>query len=155
MNSKRLTINQLDRQLSNDNVRGLSPVPRKGWVSVIRCALGMTAAQLGRRVGVSQSAITKFEKSEAEKSTTLATLEKVAKGLDCQVYYCLVPNVSLDNMVVQQAREIAKQRVLAASHSMSLEDQSLNEAELKAQVDILQNEILATLPRTMWNDDGS
>ena len=52
--------------------------PQKGWIRAVRDALGMTAAQLGARMGVSQPTVKKLEVSETEDTIRLATLRRVA-----------------------------------------------------------------------------
>src|SRR5258708_31843015 len=69
-----------------------------GWVRSIRSALGMTGRQLGRRIGVSQNAISEAERAETEGRITLNTLRKLADGLNCELVYALVPRIELDTV---------------------------------------------------------
>lgn len=69
---------QLDEELGG--LKKLLPVkPKKGWIREIRKALQMTTVQLAKRLGVSQSVISNFERSEREKTIRLNSL----------VYSCL------------------------------------------------------------------
>jgi len=52
----------------------------------------MTKSQLARRMGVSSSTVAELERSEVRETITLASLRRLAKGLDCRVVYALVPN---------------------------------------------------------------
>jgi DNA-binding XRE family transcriptional regulator len=55
---------QIDEKLSMFR-RGNTPeVPKGGWVKTIRTALGMSSDVLGRRLGISQSAVIQLEASE-------------------------------------------------------------------------------------------
>ena len=47
-------------------------------------ALGMTTAQYGKRLGVSQPRIVELEKSEQEGGVTLNTLQRAAEALGCR-----------------------------------------------------------------------
>ena len=73
-----LARKQLERRLAPLRKAPEFARPARGWVKAIREALGMTAAQLGRRTGVSQSRIARIEKDEVEDAVTLATLRRVA-----------------------------------------------------------------------------
>ena len=97
--------------------------PPRGWVRAIREALGMTTAELGQRMGVTQSRVSQIERSEELGSIRLDTLERVAQALNCQVHYVFVPNEPLEEMVQRQARLRAQAEVDAVTHTMALEDQ--------------------------------
>src|SRR4026207_621531 len=81
----------LDRSLNSFKESMRSLPPDGGWVRSVRLALGMSAAQLARRVGVSRATIATLERSEARGRITLASLEKLARGLGCRVAYALIP----------------------------------------------------------------
>ncbi len=151
--AKLLAIRQLDQVLSG--FRKLREVsrPGNGWVQTIRKTLGMSAKQLGRRAGMSQAGIAQIEKSEAEGKATLATMNKMAAALGCKFVYAVVPNSTLHDFIERQAREVAARRVRSASHSMSLESQAATEEQTELQIKLLMDEILATLPRHIWNQD--
>jgi len=153
--SKLLAISQLDEKLKRyGRLRGDKP-PKKGWIRAIRNALGMSAEQLGRRANVSQQAITQLEGSEAEGKATIATLRTVAKALDCTFVYALVPNSTLADFLKRQATKVAERTVLSTAHSMSLEDQDVSDKQTQKQIDIIDHEISMTLPRYLWDQDGS
>ena len=97
--------------------------PPRGWVRAIREALGMTTAELGQRMGVTQSRVSQIERSEELGSIRLDTLERAAQALNCQVRYVFVPNEPLEQMVQRQARLRAQAEVDAVTHTMALEDQ--------------------------------
>ena len=97
--------------------------PPRGWVRAIREALGMTTAELGQRMGLTQSRVSQIERSEELGSIRLDTLERAAQALNCQVRYIFVPNEPLEQMVQRQARLRAQAEVDAVTHTMALEDQ--------------------------------
>ena len=97
--------------------------PPRGWVRAIREALGMTTAELGQRMGITQSRVSQIERSEELGSIRLDTLERAAQALNCQVRYVFVPNEPLEEMVQRQARLRAQAEVDAVTHTMALEDQ--------------------------------
>ena len=79
-------------------------VPRAGWVREIRMALGMSQSQLAARAGVSRATVQQMEKAEAERRITLASLDKLAHAMGCQVALVLVPKGgSLEDVRRRQA----------------------------------------------------
>ncbi len=110
--------------------------PSGGWVRAIREALGMTAEDLAERMGVSQPSLTRLEKSERNGGARLDTLMRAADALECDFVYALVPRRPLDDMVTEQARRRALERVRQVAHTMALEDQAIAEDMLAKQVEI-------------------
>lgn len=88
--------------------------PRDGWIRTIRTALGMSGAELGSRIGVSQSRVSQIERGELDGTLSLAGLERAAHGLDCDLVYALVPRTGLQRAVRVQALAKAVQAVQAA-----------------------------------------
>jgi len=143
---------QLDKRLNKlRNSDALSRPPR-GWIKAIREALGMTTTQFGKRLGVSQSTALGFEKSEVSKGITLETLERAARALDCRLVYALVPNKPLELLVEDQARELAKKRLRAISHSMALEDQRVDEADERDHLERLVQKLLNQPGSALWEN---
>lgn len=127
--------------------------PPKGWVRAIRQALGMTTAQLGKRLGVTQSRAFDIEKSEVAGTLTLASLERAANALDCRVVYALVPKKPLEDLVEERAALVARKRLENVSHSMALEDQRVSEPEQAYQVDELIRGLLSGRGSRLWNEE--
>jgi predicted DNA-binding mobile mystery protein A len=121
--------------------------PVKGWIRAIREALGMTGEQLGRRLGVKQSAIIQLEQSEAKGSIELATLRRVADALDCTLVYAFVPKKSLEEMVRVRARNFLRRRRAPVEHSMLLEDQQVQGKTEESRLDEVLRE---TSPSKFW-----
>src|ERR1017187_1256120 len=99
--------------------------PVRGWIKAIREALGMSTAQLAKRLGVKQPSVVALEQSEAKGTMELATLRRVADALDCTLVYALVPNKPLEATVRDRARTFARRRLQPVEHSMLLEDQKV------------------------------
>lgn len=51
--------------------------------------------------------VRKLEHAEASGTITLNTLARLARGLNCDVQYCLVPRTSLLEQVVIRAQEVS------------------------------------------------
>jgi len=84
--------------------------PPRGWARSIREAIGMTKGQLGVRIQLSISTIDKLERSEERGAITLASLDRLAAGLDCELVYALVPTRgrTIDEMVRERAVGMVK-----------------------------------------------
>jgi predicted DNA-binding mobile mystery protein A len=114
-------------------------VPRSGWIRAIREALGMTAADLGARMGSEESTVLRMERNEAR--IQLGTLQRAADALDCELVYALVPRRPLEQMVDDQAKRLATQLLNQVSHSMLLEDQQTPDAATRDQLDEYAREL--------------
>jgi predicted DNA-binding mobile mystery protein A len=122
--------------------------PARGWIRAIRDALGMTAEQLGERLGVSQPSVQRLELSEAEDTIQLKTLRRAAAALDCELVYALVPRRSLRDTYDRAARPVARRELGQISHSRALEDQAVEDED---EDERLRRFIAEELdPREIW-----
>ena len=85
----KIPAQQLDKHFVSFAPLATAHRPEKGWIKAVREALGMTTAQLGKRLGVSQQRAAMLEKAEADCSITLRSLENAAHTLGCRVVYIL------------------------------------------------------------------
>jgi predicted DNA-binding mobile mystery protein A len=135
--------------------RTLSPLlklprrrPQRGWVRAIRDALGMTAEQLGSRIGVTQSTIQRLETSEAADTIQLSSLRRLAEGLNCELVYALIPRDTLTSTYDAAARAVARRELARISYSMALENQAVDD---QAEDERLRQYIAKELdPREIW-----
>ena len=151
MNKARLAAQS--RSHLDERFKALGPVrrynaPVRGWIKAIREALGMTAEQLAKRLGVKQPSVVAMEQSEAKGSIELATLRRVAEALDCTLVYALVPNKPLEAVVRDRARAFARRRLEHVEHSMLLEDQKVTAKDAEARLAEIVRE---TNPRLFWD----
>lgn len=98
--------------------------PPHGWVRAVREALGMSAAALAGRLGITASAVIRLEQSEAADRIRLDTLRRAADALGCDLVYLIVPRRPLSTVVRERAHEIAHYQVAAVEQTMRLEDQA-------------------------------
>jgi predicted DNA-binding mobile mystery protein A len=122
-----------------------------GWLKTVRTALGMSARQLGQRVGVSQASVAEAERAEAEGRITLNALRKMAEGVGCDVVYALVPRTPLDMMVHNQANKTARRLVGEVAQGMALEDQATSRESQEAQVDAVRERLVAQGSSRIWD----
>jgi predicted DNA-binding mobile mystery protein A len=141
----RLSLDQ--RLVGLDAQIGLRPA--SGWIRTLRDALGMSAFELGLRMGVTQPRASQIERAEVHGSITLSTLERAAEALNCRLHYVLVPDEPLDRMVRRQARAQAAAQLAAASPSRPSDDHAAVDSELIGlQVDLLAHDLVDT--RGLW-----
>jgi len=115
--------------------------PSRGWIREIRAALGMSAAKLARRLGVSRSAVARMERDEAAGSITLKRLERAAAALGCSLGYLLIPTRPLGEVVRERARAEASRLIGQVDQTMALEAQATNAEERFRAIDELAAEL--------------
>jgi predicted DNA-binding mobile mystery protein A len=123
--------------------------PVRGWIKAIRESLGMSTAQLAKRLRVKQPSVVAIEQSEAKGTIELATLRRVAEALDCTLVYALIPNQPLEATVRDRARMFARRRREPIEHSMLLEDQQVTPKDAELSLDEILRE---TNPRLFWDE---
>ena len=130
-------------------VAGLQP-PKEGWIAVMRKALGMSAPELARRMGVTKPAIYQAERKEREGGVTLQHMEKLAEALGGRFVYAIVPNDSVEEVLRSQARKKAEGVIKRASAHMALEKQSLTQTQTREEIERLADELLRERPSDFW-----
>jgi predicted DNA-binding mobile mystery protein A len=149
----REAIRSLDKRFATLRPLAKSQRPPKGWLRAIRDALGLTTAQLARRLGVSQPRITELEKSEVSGTVTLHTLQRAAEALGCRFVYALVPEKPLAETVRERAELLAQRRLAAVEHTMRLEDQSVKEKTAAKELRQQFIDELLRRPARLWDDE--
>ena len=92
------------------------------------------------------------QNAEANDVITLKSLRKTAAAMDCELIYVFVPKSSLEDIIHQQARRVAKQQLKRVSHSMLLEQQALTTKQQKEQLEELIKELLQLPLKNLWNE---
>jgi predicted DNA-binding mobile mystery protein A len=130
----------------------LAARPAQGWIRAIRRALGMTTAQLAKRMQVTQPRIVELEQAEIHGNITLSSLERAGKAMGCRVVYVLVPDRPLTETMRDRAQRLAERRLAAVEQTMLLEAQSIDGD--KHRQDVLQQLVskLMHRPSGIWND---
>lgn len=127
--------------------------PPRGWIKAIREALGITTAQLGKRLGVSQPRVTEIEKGEVSETITLDSLQRAANALDCRLMYALVPRRPLETLIEERATKVAMRRLISTSHSMALEAQSVARDDEQEQLRQLVQKLMERSASSLWEDE--
>lgn len=148
--NKKLQLEQIDEQLRELKALNLQ-TPQSGWINAIRTAIGMSARQLAKRLGISQQALAALEKREVEESITLMKLREVGEKLDLRLVYSFVPKESLESMVKKQAREVATTIVKKTSKQMIMEDQKIADQKITKAIEERTLEIKRKMPKYLWD----
>lgn len=137
---------------ASNYVAGLS-MPPEGWLRTVRNALGMSGAQLARRLGASRALVGQSERNEIAGVVTLKTLQTMAEAMGCRVVYTIVPETSIDDVIKVRARKRAEQLIQQADVHMALEDQALDQEQHRFELRRLENELIRNMPSNLWDDD--
>ncbi len=124
--------------------------PREGWIATMRKALGMSAPELAKRLGVTKPAIYQAERKERDGGVTLKHMERLAEALGGKFVYAIVPDGQIEDVLREQARTKAEAVVRRASSHMALEKQSLTSAQMRDEIDRLAEELLRERPSDFW-----
>ncbi len=127
------------------------PRPRGGWVRSIRQALGMSAAQLGNRLGLSRQGVADLERREVGHAVTLGALEKAAEAMNATLVYAIVPRETLETTRRAQARKKAGLQLERIAHSMKLEAQAVSKMEYMRQLEENERALLRNWSRQLWD----
>lgn len=150
---KNIKRNQIDRYLAEYNQIKQMPTPKQGWIKYIRNALGMTAEQLAKRVGVNRRRLVKIEQAEVHDAITVKTLREVAQALNCKLILAIVPRTSIDQIIKEQATQYVKKHLKEVSHHMALESQSVTDQKaVEAQIEDLVQQYLSKSLKIIWDD---
>lgn len=81
------------------------------WIAALAGLSGMSDDELGRRLGVTQSAVTRLRAAEADGRITIRKLTEVAESLDADLVYALVPKAGFAEQCAQRRASMESQRL--------------------------------------------
>lgn len=147
MNQRIILLRSLTKKMEKlSDLQGIQ-LGKSGWISSIRHALGMTARQLAKRLGVSQPRVNKMELNE--RNLKISTMEKIAESLGCDFVYGFVPKVPLQEMVTTQAQKKAAEILNKVNASMALEDQLAKDPDIL--VDLAEEMVMKNI-KQIWDE---
>jgi predicted DNA-binding mobile mystery protein A len=144
---------QLDRRFAR--LRPLAaeaPRPARGWIRAIRQALGMTTAQLAKRLRVAQPRVIELEHGEADGNITLKSLRRAAEALGCRLVYTLVPERPLADTLHERASLIAERQLASVEQTMRLEAQEVDDKTQRKEAHQRLVEELLRRPARLWDE---
>lgn len=110
--------------------------PERGWLRTIREALGLSLEEVGVTAKMKRQSVSELERAEMAEKITLASLNRVANAMGCELVYLILPKSGNFKDLAQnferdksrqkelQAREQATKLVRDVDHTMALEGQS-------------------------------
>jgi len=113
----------LDERLGSLGPASRFAVPQLGWIRAVRDALGMSAADLAARMGISGASVRSLEAKELSGGIRLSSLRRAAEAMDCTLAYAFIPNESLEHTVRRQAAIVLAEQLDRVRQTMRLEDQ--------------------------------
>jgi len=146
------------QELIEERLKAWAPVsrdrvPPSGWIKAVRESLGMTARQLGERMGLDHSGVLRLEERESSSKATLEMIERAAHAMNCKLVYAIVPNDphhSLDDILVEQALKTARALTGKVEHSMRLEKQGVHHELTNKDIEKLAHELKENLDPLLW-----
>ena len=82
---------ELERQVRPYRRAQKSPRPPEGWLRAMRLATGFPVDRIAKAVDFSTKMVFQVERSEQRKTISLHQLERMARAVECDVVYGLVP----------------------------------------------------------------
>lgn len=149
--ANKLYLEQIDRKIKAFS--GVLPdsKPMGGWIEAVRKAIGMNMRQLATKMNKTPQAIKQIQEREKAGTITLNSLEETAAAMNMRLVYAIAPmeTSSLSELIQQQAEKMAKEIVIRANKTMSLEDQKISEKRIKNSIKEISAE-LAENPEKLW-----
>ena len=152
MAKKSLQVQQLNIKMLSFATLQEVTMPPTGWIRAIRTTIGMSMRQLGKKLNVTKQGIMDIENRERDGSITLKSLREIARVMDMQLVYGLVPNDgSLDALIDKKAVEVAKQVVMRSAQTMALEDQANSSIRIETAIRERAEAIKSEMPKILWD----
>jgi predicted DNA-binding mobile mystery protein A len=126
--------------------------PPEGWLRTARKALGMSGAQLAKKMGVTRARVAQAEHAELSGGATLKSMQAAAEAMGCRFVYAIVPERRIEDVIMAQARKKAMALVGTASTQMALEGQTLRKDKIAQEIERLTCEIAQEMPPDFWSD---
>ena len=128
-------------------------MPPEGWLRTVRSALGMSGAEVARKLGVTRARVTTAERAELDGGITLKSMKAMAEAMGCSFAYAIIPPSGyIEDIIAAQARKKALAIVGITSTHMALENQMLPDAAIAQEVERLTREIARERPSDFWSD---
>ncbi|PWE33417.1 mobile mystery protein A [Maritimibacter sp. 55A14] len=125
--------------------------PLGGWIATFQEAIGMSAAALAERLGISRNSVYSSIQNEQAGTISLNQLDKMAEAMGGKLVYAIVPREgTVDDIVMAQARNKAKRIIQRTRAHMALEEQAEGLRSQEEMIEELAVEIAREMPRDFW-----
>ena len=124
------------------------------WIRLLRSYLRMTQAELAKRAKITQANLVAIESGKVD--PRVSTLQRIYKGLYCNLSVKPQPKQSLEEQLRGRARAVALQRLKKTMGTMALEEQAPEKEMFKKLLEKRTDEILRDPRERLWrkDDDG-
>lgn len=128
-------------------------IPPEGWLRTVRSALGMSGAEVAKKLSVTRARVIKAEHAELTGAVTLKSMQAMAEAMGCRFVYAVIPpSGRIEDVITAQARKKAMALVGTTSTHMALENQKLPDDKTAQEVERLTRELVYDQPSDFWND---
>jgi predicted DNA-binding mobile mystery protein A len=79
-------------------------------------------------------------------------MQNAAEAMGCVFVYGIIAKDSLEQIVRQQAELVAQKRMERSNQMMRLEKQELSKSEKSKAIKSLIDEIIETMPKSLWDE---
>jgi predicted DNA-binding mobile mystery protein A len=148
--TKYVVLQQLMNRVKAARNTHVPKLPKNGWIRTIRQTLGMSGAQLARKMNYTRNKISILERKEASGDISINQLRELANGLDADLVYCVVPRKDPGQLIEDQARKKATEIILGTHQNMYLELQNISNEAQEEQIRFLADEIKREGGKALW-----
>jgi predicted DNA-binding mobile mystery protein A len=140
------------RQLFRATEEGaLIPMEKLGQrIKDLREALGMTQQQMARKLKIKQPVISRIE--ENAEASTLKTIAKIARVLECDFMGAVVASAPLGAVVRRQAEKAARRTLSRTYANMAMEKQAPGKSAYELQLKQLVEELVVDPGPELWEE---
>ena len=82
---------ELERQLRPYRKARTNPRPVEGWLRAMRLGVGISSERIARSMDFTTKMVFQTERAEQKETISLGRLGKMARALECDLVYGLVP----------------------------------------------------------------
>lgn len=152
LKNSKLVIRQLDKRMQTLLPLHELEVPKEGWIALIRKTLNMSLRQLGQRLSVTPQGMKKIECNEADGGITLNALREAGNALNMKLVYGFIPKEgSVEKMIENRAKDLARKIVMRTSTTMKLEDQENSNQRINEAIADMAEEFKREMPKSLWD----
>jgi predicted DNA-binding mobile mystery protein A len=118
----------------------------------MRMALGMSGAQLARKMGVCGAIISPAENNVVSGNVTMKTMQTMAEAMGCRFVYAVLPpkGKETEDVILAQAMKWARRALQNANTQMALENQSVPKGPARSNP--AAGATLCQMAPGFWND---
>ena len=88
---REIALRNLERQLRPYRRAVKNRPPSVGWLRALRQALAVPAGDIARYMKLSPKMVFQLERSEVKNTITLERMEEMARAMNCDLVYAVVP----------------------------------------------------------------